>query len=76
MIHDLVTLGPQAEVRHQKTDLTYSGPEGDYLMVYYQLTGAGENGPIDKDIRFVVEHLYDVETGERWRVFADEVVHE
>ena len=76
VIRDLLTLGEHADVEHQKTELTYSGPEGDYLMVYYHLAGPGENGPIAKDIKFVVEHLVGDATGERWRVFADEVVHE
>jgi hypothetical protein len=76
VIGDLIALGEQAEVRHQKTELTYSGPGADYLMIYYHIAGPTANGPIDKDIKFDVEHLYDAETGERWRVLADEVVLE
>ena len=76
VIADLLALGDRAEVEHQRTQLTHTGPEGDYLMVYYRLSGLTKAGQIDKEIRFVVERLQDEQTGERWRVIADEVVVE
>jgi hypothetical protein len=76
VIANLVELGDRAELEHQRTRLTHTGSDGDYQMVYYHLSGQTAAGPIDKDIRFVVERLQDEQTGERWRVIADEVVVE
>jgi hypothetical protein len=76
VIADLLALGDRAELEHQRTRLTHSGPTEDYLMVYYRLSGPTKGRQIDKEIRFVVERLQDEQTGERWRVVADEVVVE
>ncbi len=76
VIADLVALGDNAELEHLRTRLTHTGADGDYQMVYYRLSGPTKAGPIDKEIRLVIERVQDDQTGERWRVIADEVVVE
>ncbi|MEX2141324.1 MAG: DUF4190 domain-containing protein [Pirellulales bacterium] len=73
---DLVALGEQAEVVHQRTALTASDSDRDYLMVYYRMSGPTKAGPIDKEIRFTIERLEDEQSGEHWRVLADDLVVE
>jgi hypothetical protein len=75
VIAQLVALGDQAKLEHKATELTSSSP-GDYLSVFYHLSGPTDDGEIDQDIRFYVERLEEEQTGVQWRVIADEVVVE
>jgi hypothetical protein len=76
VISDLLALGQRAEIEHLRTRLTHTGPNVDYIMVFYRLSGRAAKGPIDKEIRFDIERLVDEQTGARWRVYADDVVVE
>jgi hypothetical protein len=76
VISDLLALGQRAEIEHQRTRLASTGPDVDYVMVYYRMSGPTNTGPIDKEIRFDIERLQDEQTGVRWRVYADDVVVE
>jgi hypothetical protein len=76
VIRDLLSLTDEAEVEHLRTRLTFSDYYRDYLMVFYRLHGPTKTGPIDKEVKFVIEHAKDEEGQERWRVYSDEPVVE
>jgi hypothetical protein len=76
VIHDLLSLTDGAQVEHLRTRLTFSDHYHDYLMVFYRIHGPTKTGPIDKEVKFVIEHGIDENGQEQWRVFSDEPVVE
>jgi hypothetical protein len=83
VVKDLIDLGKNAEIEHQRTELTFSvRPQlannwtgQDLQMVWYHLSGKTADRTISKDIKLVIERLVR-DTGETWRVASEEVVVE
>jgi hypothetical protein len=73
VVRDLLALGKNAEIDHQRTALTFTGPEQDIQMLWYHLGGETSEGTIDKEIKLVVERSLSETGGETWRVLSEEV---
>jgi hypothetical protein len=75
-IKDILALGEHARIEHEKTQLTGSDEQQDYLMAYYRLRGETSEGEIDKQIRLIIERTVQEDKPERWRVSWEEEVKE
>jgi hypothetical protein len=75
-IKDLLALGREAQIEHEKTRHTYRDEVVEYLMAFYRVRGTTPDGEIDKRIKLIIERAMQEDKQERWRVSGEEEVFE